>query len=110
MAAPTVASFSSQSQIHITTEDQSVIESVTRHVMFTVPLLRSRPPYCLRRHTLLLRGCPATVVNKRHIPYSMHVTVFTVYDLPKSELFVMTQQYIYIIVNYIFNLICRYSV
>jgi hypothetical protein len=43
--------------------------------MFTVTLPRARPPYCLRRHTLLLRGCLATVVNKRHIAYSMHVTV-----------------------------------
>jgi hypothetical protein len=42
---------------------------VTRHVMFTVP------PYCLRRHTLLLPGCLATVVHKRYIAYSMHVTV-----------------------------------
>jgi hypothetical protein len=42
---------------------------VTRRVMFTVP------PYCLRRHTLLLHGCLATVVNKRHIAYSMHVTI-----------------------------------
>jgi hypothetical protein len=35
---------------------------------------RARPPYCLRRHTLLLRGFLAIVVTKRHIAYSMHVT------------------------------------
>jgi hypothetical protein len=51
---------------------------VTRHVMFTVTLPRARPPYCLRRHTLLLHGCLATVVNKRHISYSMHVTLYSV--------------------------------
>jgi hypothetical protein len=44
---------------------------VTCHVMFTVP------PYCLRRHTLLLHGRLATVVNKRHIAYSMHVILPT---------------------------------
>jgi hypothetical protein len=43
--------------------------------MFTVPLPRARPQYCLQRHTLLLRGYLATVVNKRHIAYSMHVTI-----------------------------------
>jgi hypothetical protein len=48
---------------------------VTRHVMFTVTLPRARLPYCLRRHTLLLHGCLATVVNKRHIAYSMHFTI-----------------------------------
>jgi hypothetical protein len=46
--------------------------------MFTVTLPRARPPYCLRRHTLLLHGCLATVVHKRHIAYSMHVTVYLV--------------------------------
>jgi hypothetical protein len=48
---------------------------VTRQVMFTVTLPRARPRYCLRRHTLLLHGRLATVVNKRHIAYSMHVTI-----------------------------------
>jgi hypothetical protein len=43
--------------------------------MITVPLPCARPPYCLWRHTLLLRGCLATVVNKRHIAYTMHVTL-----------------------------------
>jgi hypothetical protein len=39
--------------------------------------LHTRQPYCLQRarHTLLLRGCLATVVDKRHIAYSMHITV-----------------------------------
>jgi hypothetical protein len=46
-------------------------------MMFTVPLPSARPPYCLRRHTLLLHGCLATVVNKRHIAYSMHVTILS---------------------------------
>jgi hypothetical protein len=48
---------------------------VTRHVIFTVPLPLARPPCCLRRHTLLSHGCLANVVNKRHIAYSMHVTI-----------------------------------
>jgi hypothetical protein len=58
MAAPTVAA------------------CLTRHVVFTVLPLRARPPYCLQRHTHLLHGCLATVVNKRYIAYSMHVTIF----------------------------------
>jgi hypothetical protein len=56
---------------------------VKRHVVFTVRLLRARPPYCLRhvRHIVYvtLYCCLvaiATVVHKRHIAYSMHVTIF----------------------------------
>jgi hypothetical protein len=60
---------------------------VTRHVIFIVPLPRAGPPYCLRRHTLLLHGCLATVVNKRHIAYSMHVTLsFGVVKAPMQVL------------------------
>jgi hypothetical protein len=55
---------------------------VTRHVVFTVRQLRARPPYCLRhvRHIVYvtLYCCLvaiAAVVHKRHIAYSMHVTI-----------------------------------
>jgi hypothetical protein len=48
------------------------------HLQNQLPLLpwlpRTRPPYCLRRDTILLRGCLATVVNKRHIAYSMYTS------------------------------------
>jgi hypothetical protein len=47
---------------------------VTRHVVFTVMLPCARPPCCFR-HSLLFWGCIATVVSKRHIAYSMHVTL-----------------------------------
>jgi hypothetical protein len=42
---------------------------VTRRVMFTVRLLRARPPYCLR-HTLLLPGC---LQQARHNIYSKSI-------------------------------------
>jgi hypothetical protein len=63
-------------------------------VVFTVPLVCARPspsngckqtPYCLQRarHTLLLRGRLVTDINKHHIAYSMHVTI---YDMTSCSL------------------------
>jgi hypothetical protein len=58
---------------------------VTRHVVFTLRLLRARPPFCLRhvRHIVYvtLYCCLvaiATVVHKGHIAYSKHVTILIV--------------------------------
>jgi hypothetical protein len=73
-------------------------------VVFTVPLVHARPspsdgckqtPYCLQhaRHSLLWRGRLATVVNKPHIAYSMHVTIYT---LRKQAAFVKNDSFVWI--------------
>jgi hypothetical protein len=61
-------------------------------VVLTVPLLRAHPlpsdcsVILVTRHTLLLTGRLATVVNKHHIAYSMHVTIL------KAEIYLFSFQ------------------
>jgi hypothetical protein len=61
-----------------------------RYVVFTVPLLRAHPlptncrVILVTRHTVLLRGRLATVVNKLQIACSVHVT-FTVAWSPSND-------------------------
>jgi hypothetical protein len=52
---------------------------VTRHVVFVTLLPRARPPFCFTSHSIdCCLVAMATVINRRHIAYSMLVTILCI--------------------------------